>query len=130
MFKLLIYYSCKQVVARKTVRSSCSRPLLLVTQKKLPKPEKNNRKKSVLKMCEREREYSKVEREYNKNRESEKERESIKKQRESITKSKYVLYWKLYSPDFRPSWGFFKACPVALTDFYIYIIYMLIGGMI
>ena len=39
--------------------------------------------------------------------------------RESITKSKHVLYWTLFTPNLRPSWGFFKACPVGLTDSYL-----------
>ena len=37
-------------------------------------------------------------------------------ERESITKSKYVLVLKTFTPKFRPSWGFFKACPVGLTQ--------------
>ena len=47
-------------------------------------------------------------------------------EREYISKSKHVLVWKLFTPHFRPSWTFFKACPVGLTDFYKTYIYM--GG--
>ena len=40
----------------------------------------------------------------------------------SIIESKHVLVLKTFTPNFRPSWGFFKACPVGLTDsLYIYI---------
>ena len=37
-------------------------------------------------------------------------------------KSKHILDWKLYTPKFCPSWGFFKACLVSLTDSYIKVI--------
>ena len=46
-------------------------------------------------------------------RERERERE-----RERITKSKHVLVLKTFTPTFRPSWGFFKAFLVGLTDSY------------
>ena len=37
------------------------------------------------------------------------------RERESITKSKHVFVSKTFAPTFRPSWGFFKVCPVGLT---------------
>ena len=37
---------------------------------------------------------------------------------ESITKSKHIWVLKTFTPNFHPSWGFFNACPVGLTDSY------------
>ena len=42
------------------------------------------------------------------------------RQRESITKVQACLGLKPFTPNFRPSWGLFKACPVGQTDSYIY----------
>ena len=38
------------------------------------------------------------------------------RQRERITTVQTIPDLKTLTPNFHPSWGFFKACPVGLTD--------------